>query len=634
MVCPSTGNNVKCIRYLLEAELIRPNEHKQVFEDALNCAILFQNTQVIKVLMHMKFMNEKEKMTREYAMTQMNEQSKCEELLSYLKKQKEEDFNIIMTGLSEAIIAMIKDQKKISSDVFNLCWLYNKSAMTNAMHQTCKALLNVDTLHQSTCNWKWIEEHILEAQDILMWMDELADEGNEEKNIEFGDTTQVVDKKKVDGNEEKKESEEVALPIIQSSLSLREVEQEKKNKVKKAIQWHKIKKLCKEESDKEVKRFQIEIKQEIEKFEKEYRRLIAFGYEPKNSTLKHKKCRQDNDKFGLKCQKTESELLAIQMQSDDVEFHPKHVYDFDVYLNELLTRAHKMDAAYQQYMQEIFKSCQGCVFEKGPIKTHERCKLKAQVEYKNEYYPKSAHVIDVLRCQATFTDVRYLLHGLEHFVNAIEEQQTRFAIVRFKNGFSGMDKSDDKILTVPQDYRDVKINVLFLQNNESIVTEVQFLLQPMSLLKQKGHGFYELSRQESFISESLSIMADLSFDEQLKIASFHSRDVAALMLLHPASFRTSKFISSFRNISGGNFLCQMALNSQVRFGYAQALLQSGRFIPLDVVQKQLVQRDMFDAYPLTYALWKQPSVDCIKLFVPSDPSAAEIIWHSLTDVRF
>ncbi|ETO17207.1 hypothetical protein RFI_20123, partial [Reticulomyxa filosa] len=173
LVCPMSAFNVKCLRYLLEAELIKPKEHEQVMQTALNTAMLHQNTQAVKMLMGAKFQNEKDKMMRDYAMSQMKQRNKCEDLFAYLKRETTEtELKKIESLLVKVMLALIKDGRFLSSDVFNLCCLFDETTMWNAMYAKCKELLNGNTLYQNHNDWKWIEEHILENRDLLIWLKE------------------------------------------------------------------------------------------------------------------------------------------------------------------------------------------------------------------------------------------------------------------------------------------------------------------------------------------------------------------------------------------------------------------------------------------------------------------------------
>src|SRR5580692_5793982 len=110
--------------------------------------------------------------------------------------------------------------------------------------------------------------------------------------------------------------------------------------------------------------------------------------------------------------------------------------DYDVYLNELLTRAHSMNQSFQNIMEEILVKTNSipCEFQAGPIKNHDQCKREAQIEYKNNEFPKSAHVIDVIRCRAIFDTFEDLKHGLDHFLRCIEKRyHDQFEVMRVKN---------------------------------------------------------------------------------------------------------------------------------------------------------------------------------------------------------
>ncbi|ETO18933.1 hypothetical protein RFI_18310, partial [Reticulomyxa filosa] len=181
--------------------------------------------------------------------------------------------------------------------------------------------------------------------------------------------------------------------------------------------------------------------------------------------------------------------------------------------------------------------------------------------------------------------------------------------------------------------KDIRMNVLFTMNQKSIVTEVQFILKQHLELEQMRYPFYCIGKHESFLFDSLKIMQELSFDAQLQIASFHPRDMSHLMLLYPHHFQHSQFITSSRDLHGGNFMFQMANNSHVEYAYAKVLLQSENFIPFDVIQTQLAQKNDFGAYPLMFALWKQSSLDAIKLFIPKSPEQAHLVWNSFDRLK-
>jgi len=117
-------NNVKCAHYLLESEKIKPNNG--VVSEALKIAIGFQNEDAIKLLMSYENLEEKQKEERDYGSNYLKQTQKSELLLHYLKKtcKSTNEFENIMKCLSESMIEMIKDEKWISDDVFNMCWMF------------------------------------------------------------------------------------------------------------------------------------------------------------------------------------------------------------------------------------------------------------------------------------------------------------------------------------------------------------------------------------------------------------------------------------------------------------------------------------------------------------------------------
>ncbi|ETO35691.1 hypothetical protein RFI_01368 [Reticulomyxa filosa] len=404
-----------------------------------------------------------------------------------------------------------------------------------------------------------------------------------------------------------------------------------------------------------MKKFEQELKEEIERNEEEFLEICNWRLESVkiDARYSHKsRWRQDErQEDGLQSTVSETELLHIQMKSDDVLFQPKHTYDFDIYLHHLLTRAHKMNSSFQYCMRGIFARCHGCKFVSGPIKGHERSKMKAQVDYRNSKFPKSAHIIDVVRCQVNFLSIVHLRDGLLHFEKELSKYLGHtLDVMRIKNGFEAStpraDVSTQALysrrlnIAIPSEYKDIKVNIVYIHNDgESIVGEVQFLLDSMASWKQQQHQMYEISRQEEFIRGSLQQIRLNHFDFQLQLAGFNVSSLTPLMLFFPSSFATSQLILKRTGADGKNFVAQMANSSDIQFHCAHELLHSKRYIPEHVVQHQLLVPCKEGAFPLMYALWKQPSTRNIELFVPSSSSSSSssaipTIWHSTNTVSF
>jgi len=242
-------------------------------------------------------------------------------------------------------------------------------------------------------------------------------------------------------------------------------------KEKNELRFDEIKQYCEKQSKDAMQNYMFEIKKEMEKNEEIVDKLMKWNYQPKNPDFEKKKnWRQDKTKYGVKTQLSAKQLLNIQMQSNDVSFHPKFMFDFDVYLSELLTTAHSMDQKFQNFMKEILVTTNSvlCEFGSGPIKSHDRCKMKAQIEYRDCEFPKSAHIIDIIRCQATFQTFQDLKHGLDHFVECIENKfHEYFEIMRIKNGFFEINSSQLQELKTEKEEKEKRS-----QRNENFKIEV------------------------------------------------------------------------------------------------------------------------------------------------------------------
>ena len=118
----------------------------------------------------------------------------------------------------------------------------------------------------------------------------------------------------------------------------------------------------------------------------------------------------------------------------------------------------------------------------GSVKTVERCKMKARLEYsqsKEHEWPYTRNIIDLVRCSVVFDNIKDLLAGIDQFkriIDANENDTCIKLIYRIKNGFENLkniSNLDDYV------YCDVKFNVLIDLNGNSIIGEIQFLAKFM-----------------------------------------------------------------------------------------------------------------------------------------------------------
>ncbi|ETO07433.1 hypothetical protein RFI_29956 [Reticulomyxa filosa] len=258
----------------------------------------------------------------------------------------------------------------------------------------------------------------------------------------------------------------------------------------------------------------------------------------------------------------------------------------------------------EREMMHMLYECKADECAKGLVKTHERCKLKAEEEFRNGAFPKCALVIDVVRCCAIFDSIEKLHKGLEMFREQIKayprkesKKEIHLEIMRVKNGFAHYKRqptsqtnsvySDKLRLPIPSTFTNVKFNIIFtdLRQKESVVGEVQFLLKSMVELHKKQYNFIEIKRRANHIHGVFEQFNLNTFDFQLKMAGFNSGSLCPLMLHHPLEFCKSDLILRGQDNSGDQFLGSMAYNCNVKYQCARELIQ--RLIPHNVVQKQL-----------------------------------------------
>ncbi|ETO32012.1 hypothetical protein RFI_05105, partial [Reticulomyxa filosa] len=169
MVCPLSGNNVKCACYLLELGLMKWSEED--LNKALEVAIMYKNKAGISVLVETKYVDQSKEKMRESALKYRKEKSTSVQLLEYLKQETtEKELATVMNALMKTMKKLIKDRKLVSHQVLNLCWLFDRKEIATAMVQKCQELLfHSDTLAQRPNDWQWLQEYVVDNTDLLLW---------------------------------------------------------------------------------------------------------------------------------------------------------------------------------------------------------------------------------------------------------------------------------------------------------------------------------------------------------------------------------------------------------------------------------------------------------------------------------
>ena len=230
--------------------------------------------------------------------------------------------------------------------------------------------------------------------------------------------------------------------------------------------------------------------------------LSSFGEKGNGEELKFEDgIRQDSIKNGIKSEESEIKLYETLLSMD------KTTNNYDVfsecnnkkYVTNCLLFAHSMSNIFENEIRRIFKDDKNCIFEFAPVKTYERCVIKAQVDYSNRRFPNAANVLDYLRCSITYDSTQLLLDGLNKFISHSVKSDILKEIVRIKNGFKHIIKWQE-----PSDarYCDVKCNIIIMnpKTKEQMVAEVQFLLKWLLTAKKMGHKCYEAKRRAEFIN--------------------------------------------------------------------------------------------------------------------------------------
>jgi len=233
--------------------------------------------------------------------------------------------------------------------------------------------------------------------------------------------------------------------------------------------------------------------------------------------------RQDHDKVGLLQEAGIRDILEIKDDDDgddgdgdDVE-DLKNFIDNNLAINVLMSTAKSIDHEFQREMGTIL-SRHG-EFKSGPMKKVERALSKMENDYAAESYPKSAKLLDIVRCSVSYNTADQLLDGFREFRNHIESGASSMELARIKNGF--LDEQDGG-------YRDIKVNVVYhstVHRGLKMVCEVQFILNQYLFEKKKVHKLYSIFREKTFFEmvvreddvEKGKDLKDLQFEPVLNV---------------------------------------------------------------------------------------------------------------------
>ncbi len=177
--------------------------------------------------------------------------------------------------------------------------------------------------------------------------------------------------------------------------------------------------------------------------------------------------RQDHPNVGLFKNKGFKDLFESKMD-DEKSQDMKDFVDSNLAVNILTSTAKNINQEFQNHIQAVMSHFGE--FQAGPIKKVERCVSKLENDYRNEQYPKSAKLLDLVRCSVTFNTVNQLIKGYNGLMKHISKHKNVIELSRVKNGFLDKDHHG---------YRDIKLNVIYKSEIDpglNMICEIQLLL--------------------------------------------------------------------------------------------------------------------------------------------------------------
>eukprot|EP00485_Elphidium_margaritaceum_P009795 CAMPEP_0202695442 /NCGR_PEP_ID=MMETSP1385-20130828/9034_1 /ASSEMBLY_ACC=CAM_ASM_000861 /TAXON_ID=933848 /ORGANISM="Elphidium margaritaceum" /LENGTH=94 /DNA_ID=CAMNT_0049351465 /DNA_START=1 /DNA_END=282 /DNA_ORIENTATION=+ len=84
----------------------------------------------------------------------------------------------------------------------------------------------------------------------------------------------------------------------------------------------------------------------------------------------------------------------------------------------LTSTASKLNGEFQRHMKLVMSS--HGTYKQAPMKKVERSISKCENDYANEAFPKSAKLLDLVRCSVTFNTVEQMCSGFTHFMEHMQ----------------------------------------------------------------------------------------------------------------------------------------------------------------------------------------------------------------------
>eukprot|EP01084_Bolivina_argentea_P118496 210235_1 len=238
--------------------------------------------------------------------------------------------------------------------------------------------------------------------------------------------------------------------------------------------------------------------------------------------------RQDDPKVGLL---TEATLLRFkesvrqkittqeESKEDGIYTELETFIDSHLVTNILVAAAQAINKEFQSYINSILGEYGK--FQPGPLKEMGRCASKVENDYKEEPFPKTAKLCDLVRCSVTFNTADQLLEGYKGLMNHLNKNASMVELARIKNGFLDA--------TYNGGYRDIKINVVYksqLNPQLKMICEIQLMLINYLQEKKRIHKLYSILRDEIYFqmvaqqdppTKDNKGLTDLKFEDALVV---------------------------------------------------------------------------------------------------------------------
>eukprot|EP01084_Bolivina_argentea_P172133 298190_1 len=389
----------------------------------------------------------------------------------------------LLKKIYEYMITAIQKRIGFSSDLFYYAWYFARNdaeiiAQTN--NDACKSLLWKEMMKQYSViikgingndnyykdkdkkSWLWLKKYFMNS--LIWYLQDKTDNSSDEQKTLFSRLLQVVEEQ---------------LNIVSEEMLSEGIE--------------------------------------TMKFQDEWDELVEYK---EIKTDENKAARHDD----YKC--IPPKFDETQMYPSTTHFNARKHYDSNIYLNQLILLANRLDSVFQNDVknltQDICKinNIKDCTFRAGPVKMRHRAKMKAENGYSDKPWPISAQVIDLNRCTIYFDTIQSMFSFMQYFIENVKKGTARSIskIVRFKNGWSKYSDEQWKTKT-KYSYADIKFNVLVQHPKKgSIIAEIQVLLNFMVQFKLRAnHKLYSVQREKDKATHYVKkIISELSKYDQCK----------------------------------------------------------------------------------------------------------------------